>query len=67
MCIRDRSNDTDFLRPVTEGRLTATATPLHRGRTQQIWIVDIVRDDGKQAAQGKLHLANLSLDSLPDR
>ena len=61
------SNDTDFLRPVTEGHLTATATPLHRGRTQQIWIVDIVRDDGKQAAQGKLHLANLSLDSLPDR
>lgn len=60
------SNSTDFLRPVTEGRLTATATPLHRGRTQQIWVVDIVRDDGKEAAQGKLRVANVPIGTPSD-
>lgn len=60
------SNSTDFLRPVTEGRLTATATPLHRGRTQQIWVVDIVREDGKLAAQGKLRVTNLPIGTPSD-
>ncbi|MGH8859664.1 MAG: PaaI family thioesterase, partial [Jatrophihabitantaceae bacterium] len=35
------SNQTDFYRAVTEGELTATALPVHRGRSQQVWRVDI--------------------------
>src|SRR5512140_949678 len=31
------SNHTDFLRAVRDGELTATATPVHRGRLQQLW------------------------------
>ena len=35
------NNTTDFLRAVREGTLTAVATPLHRGRLQQLWQVHI--------------------------
>ncbi|MGH3650878.1 MAG: PaaI family thioesterase, partial [Acidimicrobiia bacterium] len=46
------SNKTDFLRATTDGVLVGKATPIHRGRTQQLWQVDITReDDGKLVAQ----------------
>jgi 1,4-dihydroxy-2-naphthoyl-CoA hydrolase len=35
------SNLTSFLRPVTEGTVTARATAHHRGRTTWVWEVDI--------------------------
>ena len=54
------SNQTDFLRAVTEGALTATGTPIHRGRSQQLWQVDIVDDQGRLVARGQLRLQNLS-------
>ena len=54
------SNKTDFLRPVTEGVLLGRATPIHRGRTQQLWQVDITREaDGKLVAQGQVRLQNV--------
>lgn len=31
------SNSTTFLRPVTEGEVTAVGRPLHRGRTRWVW------------------------------
>ena len=34
-------NATDFLRAVRSGLLTATATPVHRGRSSQLWQVVI--------------------------
>ncbi len=52
-------NATDFLRAVTSGRLDVVATPIHVGRTQQLWLVEITRDDGKLAARGQLRLAVL--------
>jgi 1,4-dihydroxy-2-naphthoyl-CoA hydrolase len=60
------SNHTNFLRAVRTGRITATATPIQRGRTQQLWQVDIVHDeDGKLAATGQVRLSNIpSADSL---
>ena len=54
------NNSTDFLRAVTEGTLTATGTPVHRGRTQQLWRVEITSDDGRTAAVGQVRLANLN-------
>jgi acyl-coenzyme A thioesterase PaaI-like protein len=40
--------------------LTATATPIHRGRTQQLWQVVIVDETGRDIARGEVRLANLA-------
>lgn len=55
------SNKTDFLRATTEGVLIGEAFPIHRGRTQQLWQVDVTREgDGKLVAQGQVRLQNVS-------
>jgi 1,4-dihydroxy-2-naphthoyl-CoA hydrolase len=54
------SNQTDFLRAVSEGTLTATGTPIHRGRSQQLWQVEIVDADDRLVARGQVRLQNLS-------
>jgi uncharacterized protein (TIGR00369 family) len=53
------NNTTDFLRPVTAGRITATASPIQRGRTQQLWLVEITNTEGKLVARGQVRLHNL--------
>ena len=53
------NNNTDFFRAVREGRLTSTATPLHRGRLQQVWVVETVDSDGRTVARGQVRLQNL--------
>ncbi|MBA3742356.1 PaaI family thioesterase [Sporichthya sp.] len=54
------SNHTNFLRPVTAGaRVTTTATPVHRGRTQQLWLVEIHDGGGKLVGRGEVRLHNL--------
>lgn len=55
------SNHTDFLRAVTEGTLTATATPIHRGRSQQLWLVEIVDEQQRMVARGQVRLQNLTV------
>lgn len=54
------SNQTDFLRSVREGRLTATGTPIHRGRSQQLWLVEISDDQDQLVARGQVRLQNLT-------
>jgi uncharacterized protein (TIGR00369 family) len=55
------SNHTNFLRSAREGdRLVATATPLHRGRSQQLWQVEIVDDQQRLTARGEVRLQNLT-------
>ncbi|MGQ0465558.1 MAG: PaaI family thioesterase [Sporichthyaceae bacterium] len=55
------SNTTDFLRGTGAGTtLTTVATPIHRGRTQQLWLVEISGTDGKLAARGQVRLQNLA-------
>lgn len=58
------SNQTDFFRAVREGDLTATATPLHRGRSQQVWQVTITDSDDRLTARGQVRLQNLSGDGV---
>lgn len=42
---------TNFLRPIRIGdTATATAIPLHKGRTTMVWQTTITRGDGKPAA-----------------
>jgi uncharacterized protein (TIGR00369 family) len=58
------NNNTDFFRAVSDGALTSTATPLHRGRSQQVWVVETVADDsGKVIARGQVRLQNLYPDA----
>ena len=54
------SNHTDFLRAVRHGELRAEATPLARGRTTQLWQVEIVDEQGRLIAHAKVRLQNLS-------
>lgn len=53
------ANQTDFLRAVRDGELTAVATPLHRGRSQQLWQVQITDSAGRLVSRGQVRLQNL--------
>jgi 1,4-dihydroxy-2-naphthoyl-CoA hydrolase len=54
------NNSTDFLRPHREGRVEAVGTPVHVGRTQQLWQVVISRgSDGKPVARGQVRLQHV--------
>jgi len=52
-------NATDFLRASNGGRADVLATPLQQGRTQQLWLVVITREDGKELARGQVRLQNV--------
>ena len=55
------SNSTDFYRSHRNGKIRATATPVHRGRTQQVWQVDVTRaEDGVMLARGHVRLQNIA-------
>jgi uncharacterized protein (TIGR00369 family) len=55
------ANATDFLRPHVSGRLRVVAVPVHQGRTQQLWKVDIRRpEDDKLVARGQVRLQNVT-------
>ncbi|MET1038022.1 MAG: PaaI family thioesterase [Aeromicrobium sp.] len=57
------NNSTDFIRQARVGdTITVTATPIHRGRSQQLWHLDSVDQDGRLVAQGQVRLANLDKD-----
>jgi uncharacterized protein (TIGR00369 family) len=56
------SNQTDFLRPMTAGRLDVVAEPVQQGKTLQLWLVTLSRaDDGKIVARGQVRLQNVPL------
>lgn len=54
------SNQTDFLRAVRDGELTAVGTPIHRGRSQQLWLVEITEEGGRLVSRGQVRLQNLT-------
>jgi uncharacterized protein (TIGR00369 family) len=55
------SNSTDFYRSHRKGTIRATATPIHRGRTQQVWQVDVTRvADDVVLARGQVRLQNIT-------
>jgi 1,4-dihydroxy-2-naphthoyl-CoA hydrolase len=61
------ANHTNFLRAVRSGRLTAVATPIHRGRTQQLWQVLISDEAGRELARGEVRLANIASPAVLGR
>ena len=52
-----QANDTSFLRPATEGTITATATRRHGGNTTWIWDVDMTDDQGRVCAMSRMTIA----------
>jgi len=54
------NNSTDFYLAVREGLLRSTATPVHRGRSQQVWVVETVDEQGRRIARGQVRLQNLT-------
>lgn len=54
------SNSTDFLRAVRDGVLSVVALPVQRGRTQQLWRVDVRDEQDRLVATGQVRLANIA-------
>jgi 1,4-dihydroxy-2-naphthoyl-CoA hydrolase len=57
------NNNTDFLRAITAGMVTAVSTPIHRGRRQQLWLIDITDTNDRVVARGQVRLQNLPSES----
>jgi 1,4-dihydroxy-2-naphthoyl-CoA hydrolase len=53
------NNNTDFLRAISSGTVTAVSTPIHRGRRQQLWVVTIADENDRLVARGQVRLQNL--------
>lgn len=53
------NNNTDFLRAIRSGTVTATSTPIHRGRRQQLWLITITDENDKLVARGQVRLQNI--------
>ena len=51
------SNQTSFLRPISEGTIHAEATRKHRGRTTWVWEVEISDDEGRLCVLTRMTVA----------
>ena len=58
------SNHTNFLRAVRDGVLDVVATPVHRGRTQQLWQVAVTDEQERLVARGEVRLANITPEQI---
>jgi 1,4-dihydroxy-2-naphthoyl-CoA hydrolase len=54
------NNNTDFLRAIKSGTVTAVSTPIHRGRRQQLWLITITDEDDRPVARGQVRLQNVA-------
>ena len=60
------SNHTNLLRSARDGAvLQAVATPVHRGRSQQLWSVEVRDEQDRLIAKGELRVANLPAQDAP--
>jgi 1,4-dihydroxy-2-naphthoyl-CoA hydrolase len=57
MIAMGQSNDTSFLRPVSEGLVHAEARRKHRGRSSWVWEVEFTDDDGRLCALSRVTMA----------
>jgi 1,4-dihydroxy-2-naphthoyl-CoA hydrolase len=54
------SNTTDFIRATRSGTLDVVGTPIHRGRTSQLWVMEITDAGQRLIARGQLRVANVA-------
>jgi 1,4-dihydroxy-2-naphthoyl-CoA hydrolase len=59
------NNNTDFLRAISSGTVTAVSTPIHRGRRQQLWLITITDENDRMVARGQVRLQNLPDEKPP--
>jgi uncharacterized protein (TIGR00369 family) len=59
------SLQTDFVADARDGELTATARPIHRGRSQQLWTVEITDQAARLIVRGQVRLQNLPAGNPP--
>ena len=52
------SNQTDFLRPFSRGRLDIVGRAIQQGRTLQLWVVEISNGEGKLVSRGQVRMFN---------
>ena len=52
-----QSNQTSFLRPITEGTIHGAARARHRGRSTWVWDVEISDDAGRLCALSRMTVA----------
>lgn len=55
------NNNTDFLRAVSSGTVTARSTPVHRGKRQQLWLVEMSTEESGVVARSQVRLQNVEL------
>ena len=53
------NNNTDFLRAISSGTVTAVSTPIHRGRRQQLWQITVTDERDRVVARGQVRLQNM--------
>lgn len=54
------NNNTDFLRQARSGEtLRSVATPIHQGRTTQLWEIETTNAEGKLVSRGQVRLAHI--------
>lgn len=58
-------NHTSFLRATRSGTLRAIATPLHNGRTTQLWEASVHDAEGRVVASGRVRL--LCLERMDEK
>ena len=51
------SNQTSFLRPITQGHINALATRKHAGRTTWVWEVEMTDDEGRLCVLTRMTIA----------
>ena len=51
------SNQTSFLRPITQGTIQAVALRRHAGRTTWVWEVEMSDDDGRLCVLSRMTVA----------
>jgi len=59
------SNQTSFLRPITQGTICGTATAKHRGRTTWVWEVELTDDAGRLCVLTRVTVAVRDPQSAP--
>jgi 1,4-dihydroxy-2-naphthoyl-CoA hydrolase len=51
------SNNTSFLRPISEGTVHGTAVAIHRGRTSWVWDIEMRDDHDRLCATSRVTIA----------
>jgi 1,4-dihydroxy-2-naphthoyl-CoA hydrolase len=54
------NNNTDFLRAISSGTVHAQSTPIHRGRSTQLWLTTVTDERDRVVARGQVRLQNLT-------